>query len=277
MYAADEGEANVMAAAETDLDPSLAELSPQVAAIARRAGAAIMGYYRGDMAVGHKADDSPITAADREAERIISADLQAMTPDIPIVAEEHIANHGVPRDLPSTFWLVDPLDGTKEFIQSRDEFTVNIALVAGGVPRLGVVLAPALDWLYTGQSGRGAQFASGGEVQPIAVRPAPAAGLTVVASRSHSDATALDAFLADYTVAERKAIGSSLKICLVASGAADLYPRLGPTMEWDTGAAHAVLLAAGGAVLTRDGQPLGYGKPNFENPHFVAVGGQVGL
>jgi 3'(2'), 5'-bisphosphate nucleotidase len=229
-----------------------------------------------------KADESPVTEADERAEALIVPALQALAPDVPVVAEEAVAAGGMPV-VGDRFWLVDPLDGTREFIGRNGEFTVNIALICDGAPVLGVVYAPALDRLFAGASGAGAAdgpalawVEQGGERRAIGCRPVPAEGLTVVASRSHGDAAALDAFLAGRRVAALARAGSSLKLCLIAAGEADLYPRLGRTMEWDIAAGHAVLVAAGGQVTRLDGAPLRYGKPGFENPHFVAAGAAAG-
>ncbi len=177
------------------------------------------------------------------------------------------------------FFLVDPLDGTKEFIAKRGDFTVNIALVRDGLPVMGVVFAPANEKLFVGDVARGQAFRAAQRPdpqhvpvrEPITVRPVPARGLTAVASRSHSNAET-DDYLARNNVVDRVSVGSSLKFCLVAAGEADVYPRLGTTMEWDTAAGHAVLAAAGGKVLTLEGAPLRYGKPEFRNPHFIASG-----
>ncbi|SDG37413.1 3'(2'),5'-bisphosphate nucleotidase CysQ [Roseospirillum parvum] len=252
-----------------------ADLAQALIPLARRAGDAILDIYRGDFEVLEKADTSPVTAADHAAEAIILEGLKGLTPDIPIVAEEEMAAGRLPELGEGAFWLVDPLDGTKEFIKRRDSFTVNIGLVdatpAGHLPRLGVVLAPALDLLYVGHGPGTARLISGGAERPIACRQPPAEGLTVLASRSHGDPTELDRFLAPYKVAEIINAGSSLKFCRLAEGVGDLYPRLGPTSEWDTAAAHAVLMAAGGSVTTLDGKPFTYGKgPTFLNPPFVA-------
>ncbi|WP_043784164.1 3'(2'),5'-bisphosphate nucleotidase CysQ [Rubrivivax gelatinosus] len=240
-----------------------------VAAIARQAGALIMEIYATDFAVRGKQDASPVTEADERAEKLIVPALRALAPEVPVVAEEAVAAGSVP-EVGEWFWLVDPLDGTKEFISRNGEFTVNIALVHRGEPVLGVVFAPALDRLFAGARGQGARVEEAGAVRPIRCREVPEAGLTVVASRSHGDAAALDAFLAGRKVAALANAGSSLKLCLVAAGEADLYPRLGRTMEWDIAAGHAVLAAAGGGVDTVAGAPLHYGKPGFDNPHFVA-------
>ena len=204
------------------------------------------------------------------AEALILPELAALTPDVPIVSEEAAAR-GVVPEAGSRFWLVDPLDGTKEFVSRNGEFTVNIALVEEGRPVLGVVFVPARDRLYAGAVGVGA-FAEDRGRREIACRRPPAEGLTVVSSRSHGDPEALASFLDGRSVAAEVTAGSSLKFCLVAAGDADLYPRLGRTMEWDTAAGHAVVSAAGGRVSAVGGGELGYGKPGFENPHFVARG-----
>jgi 3'(2'), 5'-bisphosphate nucleotidase len=239
--------------------------------IARAAGDLILEIYATDFSVRGKGDRSPVTEADERAEKLILPQLQALAPEIPIVAEEAVSAGRVP-EVGELFWLVDPLDGTKEFIGRNGEFTVNIALVHRGAPVLGVVLAPALGRLFAGDVGRGAWLEDAGGRRAIRCRPVPEAGLTVVASRSHGDAAALDAFLAGRKVAALANAGSSLKLCLIAAGEADLYPRLGRTMEWDIAAGHAVLAAAGGSVRDLQGAPLRYGKPGFVNPHFPASG-----
>lgn len=256
----------------TDADPDM--LTP-LAAIARAAGELIMAIYASDFAVEHKADASPVTLADQAAETLILERLAQHWPDIPVVAEESVSRSGAPDPaaLGQRFWLVDPLDGTREFLARNGEFTVNIGLIVRGQPVLGVVLAPALGRLWAGAVGHGAWVEDQAGRRPVRCRAVPPAGLTVVASRSHGDAQALSAFLAGRQLAQTVKIGSSLKLCLVAEGQADLYPRLGRTMEWDIAAAHAVLAAAGGRVDRLDGAPLGYGKPGFDNPHFVASGG----
>jgi 3'(2'), 5'-bisphosphate nucleotidase len=246
-----------------------------VAQITRDAGRVILEVYATDFAVRGKDDASPVTEADERAEKLILPALAALTPGVPVVAEEEVAAGRVPA-IGERFWLVDPLDGTKEFIGRNGEFTVNVALIERGEPVLGVVLAPALGArgrLFAGAIGVGAWVDDDAGRRPIRCRAVPAEGLTVVASRSHGDAAPLDAFLAGKKVASLASAGSSLKLCLVAAGEADLYPRLGRTMEWDIAAGHAVLRAAGGEVQRLDdGQPLRYGKPGFDNPHFVAVG-----
>ena len=239
--------------------------------VIRAAGELVMAVYRTDFAVRGKDDASPVTEADERAEALILPALDALLPGVPVIAEEAVAAGRVPK-IGERFWLVDPLDGTKEFISRNGEFTVNIALVEHGVPVLGVVLAPAIDRLFLGAAGLGAFIEEDGKRRPIRCRVVPAEGLTVVASRSHGDAAELDAFLDGRKVAALKNAGSSLKLCLIASGEADLYPRLGRTMEWDIAAGHAVLAAAGGKVRTLAGEALRYGKPGLDNPHFVASG-----
>lgn len=239
--------------------------------IAQQAGAVVLAVYATDFAVRGKDDASPVTEADERAEAVIVPALEALLPGVPVVAEEAMAGGQTP-EVGECFWLVDPLDGTKEFISRNGEFTVNIALVEHGVPVLGVVLAPALGRLFAGSKAAGAFMEDAAGRRPITCRPVPDDGLIVVASRSHGDAQALDAFLAGRRIASQASAGSSLKLCLVAAGEADLYPRLGRTMEWDIAAGHGVVLAAGGQVCRLDGEPLTYGKPGFDNPHFYATG-----
>lgn len=241
------------------------------------AGRAAQTHYQSGIEVRRKADASPVTDADHAAEAVILERLARCAPATPVVAEEQVAAGRVPA-ASDEFFLVDPLDGTKEFIAGSGEFTVNIALVRRGAPVLGVVYGPALGRLFAAEVASGAfrseqdpHAAANGRREPIRVRPVPKEGITAVASRSHSTPET-DTYLARYRVAERVSVGSSLKFCLVAEGRADLYPRLGPTMEWDTAAGHAVLLGAGGTVIAPDGEPLRYGKPQYRNPWFVASG-----
>lgn len=248
-----------------------AQLLEALIPIVRRAGEVVMRIYEGAFDVQTKADQSPVTQADQQAEDLITHALQALAPDIPVVGEE-AASAGLVTEGASRFWLVDPLDGTKEFINRNNEFTVNIALVENGRAVLGVVLAPALGELYAGGIQTGSFMEADGQRQRIVCCKAPAAGLRVVASRSHGDAAALAAFLAGHKVSEVVNSGSSLKLCLLAKGFADVYPRLGRTMEWDIAAGHAVLSGSGGIVEELDGSPFLYNKPGFENPHFVAWG-----
>jgi 3'(2'), 5'-bisphosphate nucleotidase len=244
--------------------------------LAIEAGEAIMEVYRAaDMGVEAKADDSPVTAADLAADRLISAGLREAFPEVPLVTEEQAATHGLPAQ--GDFLIVDPLDGTKEFVQRRGDFTVNIAFVRDGLPIRGVVYAPAKERLfYTNAMGQSVEEdrthdpSRVGVSYPIRVARPDNRALRVVASKSHRDA-ATDAYIAHYEVADFKSAGSSLKFCLVATGEADLYPRLGRTMEWDTAAGQAVLLGAGGQVVRFDTHaPLLYGKPGYENPFFIA-------
>jgi 3'(2'), 5'-bisphosphate nucleotidase len=246
-------------------------------AAAIEAGRAACAIYRSDFEVLTKQDQSPVTAADHAAEAVILAHLAKAAPATPVVAEEQVAAGNIPAS-GAEFFLVDPVDGTKEFIQKRGDFTVNIALVRNGVPQLGVVYAPAKSQLFAGDAVAGKAFRSAQSPDdanqaprtPMHTREPPANGLTVVASRSHRTPET-DTWLAKIKVADLVSVGSSLKFCLLAAGEADLYPRLGPTMEWDTAAGHAVLVAAGGAVVNLDGSPFRYGKPGFRNPHFIAM------
>jgi 3'(2'), 5'-bisphosphate nucleotidase len=250
---------------------SLAELLAAVRPLAEEAGRATLAFYGDTAGAREKADGSPVTLADEAAEAVILPALRALTPDIPVVSEEEVAQGIGPARVGTRFWLVDPLDGTKEFLSGNGEFTVNIALIADGRPVLGVVVAPALGETYAGTEDEAYLADAAGE-RKIVCRHPPEEGETVVGSRSHGDATAMEAFLKDRKVAAFRAAGSSLKLCLIARGEADLYPRLGTTMEWDIAAGHAVLAAAGGGVTTVDGGPFAYGKTDFRNPHFVAHG-----
>jgi len=247
-------------------------------AAALEAGRAANRIYHGSFEVQIKADESPVCTADHVAEEIILRHLARQAPQTPVVAEEQVAAGRIP-EFAEEFFLVDPLDGTKEFVHKRGEFTVNIALIRRGAPTLGVVYAPANGQLFAADVAAGHALRSTldphnpvlGALTPIRVRAVPAAGVTAVASRSHRTAET-DAYLARYTVADLVSVGSSLKFCMVAAGEADLYPRLGTTMEWDTAAGHAVLVAAGGRVVDPDLQPLRYGKPQFRNSWFIASG-----
>ncbi len=237
--------------------------------LALEGGAAIMAVYDGPaFDVRAKDDASPVTAADEAADAVISAGLRAAFPGLPLITEEQADSHG---QTARTFLIVDPLDGTKEFIQRRGDFTVNIAYVVDGVPVRGVVYAPAQGRLfYTRADGQSVEEVAG-TARPIRVRQPDNAALLVVASKSHRD-QALEDYIARYHVADSRAAGSSLKFCLVATGEADFYPRLGRTMEWDTAAGDAVLRGAGGHVLRMDDHaPLTYGKPGWDNPHFLAL------
>ena len=249
-------------------------LLADVGAIAREAGAAILAIYRDGFVVEHKADASPLTAADLAAQRVIAAGLARITPDMPVLSEEARAAPWEQRRQWARYWLVDPLDGTREFVKRNGEFTVNIALIEGHRPVLGVVLAPVTGELYAAAEGQGAwlQQHAGGAWQPIGAR-ALAAPAVVAGSRSHGSDT--HAFLESLLGRPYQPLpmGSSLKFCLIARAVADLYLRLGPTSEWDTAAAQCVLEQAGGAVLDLSGEPLRYNaKESLLNPEFLAVG-----
>jgi 3'(2'), 5'-bisphosphate nucleotidase len=244
--------------------------------IAQSAGHAILEVYgRPDFAVARKSDNSPLTEADQVAHRIISDALTALDGSIPVLSEESApADHATRRSW-SRYWLVDPLDGTKEFVKRNGEFTVNIALVDEHRAVLGAVYAPVLDRMYSGAVDLGSwRTDAGGTREPIAVREAAATPLRVVGSRSHPSPE-LAEYLAALPPYELTDMGSSLKICLVAEGAADIYPRLGPTSEWDTAAAQAILESAGGRMIDLAGRPLRYNsKDDLLNPHFLAFGDQ---
>jgi 3'(2'), 5'-bisphosphate nucleotidase len=249
--------------------------------LALAAGREVMRVFDTGCAVDQKSDSSPVTEADRESEKIILAGLRAAFPDIPCVAEEEASAGIVPPDLDNAFFLVDPLDGTKEFVNRRTDFTVNIALVRHGVPEIGVVFAPCTGRFFSGRPGGAEAIEVNGDYQIIGRRPIAAragvAPLTIVASRSHNTPET-EAYIRTVGAAEIVSVGSSLKFCLVAGAEADVYPRFGRTMEWDTAAGDAVLRAAGGMTRTLDGQPLAYGKrqqsddEDFANPHFIASG-----
>jgi 3'(2'), 5'-bisphosphate nucleotidase len=240
--------------------------------LARRAGEAILAVRARGFETFAKADLSPVTEADHAAEAIIVAGLRAAMPGIPVIAEEEVASGHVAEPGPA-FWLVDPLDGTREFAAGSDEFTVNIGLIRDGRPVLGLVFVPAMGEVFGGIAGQGAWKRSAAGQVPIRVRTPPPEGLTIMASRHHAKGPEMEKFLAGRSVAEITNIGSSLKFCRVAEGKVDLYPRFGRTMEWDTAAAHAVVEAAGGKVFGMDDSPLRYGKPGFENPFFICTGG----
>lgn len=245
--------------------------------IARDAGEIAMQYHDGfaDMQVDIKNDDSPVTLADREAEGFIQMSLEQTLPGIPVVGEEAAALGKAPKVTGSEyFWLVDPIDGTKEFIKGGKDFTVNIGLIKNGVPVLGVVYAPARGELYAGHGpGTAVRWLEETDNEKsIAIRETPHAGLIVVASKMHGDPTKLENFLGQFKIEKLVRSGSSLKICIIAAGKADLYPRFGPTCEWDTAAAEAILRSAGGMLTDDQGKPLQYGgaHPKWLNPHFVA-------
>jgi 3'(2'), 5'-bisphosphate nucleotidase len=247
------------------------ELISLAAALALDAGAAILEVRRRGFDVTRKEDRTPVTEADHAAEAVIVRGLRAAMPDVPVIAEEEVAAGHVTQPT-ATYWLVDPLDGTREFAAGNDEFAVNIGLVRNGRPVLGVVGIPASGELFGGIVGRGAWKRLGTHQTSVSARLPPEEGLTVLASRYHGSSTRLDDFLRDKQVAKLINFGSSVKFCRLAEGIADLYPRFGRTMEWDTCAPQAVLEAAGGTVRMFDGAELRYGKPGWENPHFVCTG-----
>jgi 3'(2'), 5'-bisphosphate nucleotidase len=249
------------------------DLLTQVCSLARKAGDAILDVYERDVAVELKEDRSPLTEADRISHRILCDGLRALRPELPILSEESAPGEMARRREWERYWLVDPLDGTKEFLKQNGEFTVNVALVEAHRAVLGVVFAPALDLLYFGALDAGAhKQAADGRAHAIRVADKESAPLRVVGSRSHAG-DRLAAYLEHLGPHELKPMGSSLKICLVAEGEADVYPRLGPTSEWDTAAAQAVLESAGGALTDTAGRPLRYNtKDGLLNPDFLAVG-----
>jgi 3'(2'), 5'-bisphosphate nucleotidase len=246
-------------------------LLDELAETAREAGEAILQVVRRGFEVRSKHDSSPVTEADRAAELIILGALARAAPGTPIVAEEEVAAGRIPA-LEDTYFLVDPLDGTKEFIRGGDDYTVNIGLIERGLPKLGVVFAPATRRLHGGIVGEGAWMDEGRGRTPIATRSRGEI-TTAVASKSHLNQATIDYLEAAVGNCGYVSIGSSLKFCIVAEGKADIYPRAAPTSEWDTAAGHAVLLAAGGLVDGPDGEPLRYGKPTFLNRAFVATSG----
>lgn len=243
-----------------------------VCGVAQEAGRATLAFHGGTVAFERKADDSPLTAADRAAHTHIVGALRQLTPHLPILSEESSAEEAAGRHAWSTFWLVDPLDGTKEFIKGSGEFTVNIALISGTRPVLGVVHVPVTGVTYWGSVAGGAFKALPGQAPvPLRTRPAVPGQLTVVASKDHAGPR-VEALLRRLGTPRTASLGSSLKFCLIAEGLADFYPRFLPTSEWDTAAAQAVLEAAGGQVTDLSGQQLVYNKPQILNPPFLAFG-----
>lgn len=251
--------------------PDRLKLLDDLADAAREAGAAILDVARRGFEVEKKTDSSPVTEADRAAELIILAALARAAPGLPVIAEEEVAVGRIPTH-DDTYFLVDPLDGTKEFIRGGDDYTVNIGLIEGGVPRLGVVYAPATRRLHGGCIDAGAWLDEGQGRRSIRTRSL-GEELTAVASKSHLNQATIDYLEAAVGTCGYYSVGSSLKFCILAEGEADIYPRASPTSEWDTAAGHAVLLAAGGLVHGPDAQPLSYGKRAFLNRAFVATSG----
>lgn len=236
--------------------------------IVRAAGEKALLIYQSDFAVNAKDDHSPVTQADLLVDAMIAPELARLFPDIHVVSEENAASHQLAAIRDNLFFLVDPIDGTKEFVNKTGEFTVNIALIKQSIPIAGIVYAPFLGRFFIADT-TGAFELKDQEKQRIEVADCVEDGVTAVASRSHFDPQTA-AFLDQHDVKDVVSVGSSLKFCTLATGEADIYPRFGPTMEWDTAAGHAILKAAGGDVLTIDGAPLAYGKPEFRNPYFFA-------
>ena len=260
---------------------TVARLMAPLTELVALAGAAILKVDRTRMRIDGKADGSPVTEADLAADRIIAEGLARLAPDIPALSEERVApgSGGCPKDCPSVFFLIDPLDGTKEFVAGRNEFTVNLALVADGMPRLGIIGAPALGLIWRGLVGQGAERLVAGLAQPIRTRPFPSPGKSWIAtvSRSHGDA-ATEAFIDARPGAIRERLGSAVKLAKVAEGTVDIYPRLAPTSEWDIAAGHAIVTAAGGKITDaaggdlRFGQGIQEGARDFIVPAFIAWG-----
>jgi 3'(2'), 5'-bisphosphate nucleotidase len=250
----------------------LTSLSTQVRELARQAGEKIMVFYRNGADITLKKDASPLTAADRASHDFLVESLGSLTPEIPVISEESEEAANSALASAKRFWLIDPLDGTKEFVKGTNEFTVNIALVEQGHPVLGVVHAPALNLTYYGVRNSGSWRRTGDRSPtPISARRADPARLSVVASKDHAGPL-VGAMLNRLAGPQLQSMGSSLKFCLVAEGKADLYLRDLPTMEWDTAAAQSIVEAAGGGVFSLDGRPLGYGKPDLKNPAIITVG-----
>ncbi len=254
-----------------------AALMDDLTAIAARAAQAILDLSR-QAGLRRKADGSPVTAADEAAEAVICEGLERAAPGLPVISEEQAerAKPRLPESTGGSYFLVDPLDGTREFIAGRDEYTVNIALMTGGAPMTGIICAPAQGLIWRGIVGRGAErlalpAAGGGKPVPIRTRPRPPRAPVVVLSRSHLDAET-EALLRGIADAQRVPCGSSVKFCRIAEGTADLYPRLAPTHDWDIAAGHAIVVAAGGRMSAPDGAPLVYGSPDLLVPAFIACG-----
>ncbi len=254
------------------MSPDLRHLLDAARQAAREAAAAILDIYATPFDVRKKFDASPVTEADEHAERIIIAALTKAAPEIPVIAEEMMAG-GAKPEASERFWLVDPLDGTREFVAKNGEFCVSIGLIEGDRPILGVIHVPVANVTYAA-AGFDTATRQDGNTQPVAIhtRAIPASGAVVTGSRSHGNNTKLADYIATLDAPQTRTSGSAVKFCFLAEGSADLYPRFGPTMEWDTAAGHAILEAAGGSVTQWDGTPLRYGKPNFRNPEFLARG-----
>ena len=240
--------------------------------ICKKAGDQIMIHYRKDLDIKYKSDQSPLTKADQESHQLITTELKKLTPKILIISEE--GDHEININQDRSFWLVDPLDGTKEFIKNTKEFTVNISYIENKQPILGVICAPALNMIYAGIVGnRAFKIINYKQIIPIrAIGADYKDPLIILGSRSHGDPELLKKFLSSYPKVKCIPVGSSLKFCIIAEGLAHIYPRFGSTMEWDTAAGQAILIASGGAVKTIDHKDLIYGKKKFKNPHYIAYG-----
>ena len=250
------------------------DVGPELAEICEAAARLILPLWRSGLAVTHKADESPVTEADHRAEALILEALRARFPDVPIISEEDASQFGTPDAIGPRFFLVDPLDGTKAFVRGDPNFTVNIGLIQDGRPVAGAVAAPPTGEVWFTSGGKALKRIDGGAARSVHVRPWPAGEALVLISHTMKEET-IQALASQYGFDRREAMDSSIKLCRIAEGAADIYPRHGPTMEWDIAAGHAVLEAAGGRVTTPEGQPFAYGKANegFKNGWFVARGG----
>ena len=255
-------------------DKQRVELLPAVESLARQAGAAILRLYQSGTPVIVKTDGSPVTAADHASDAILSPGLAALTPNIPVVSEEGVEAGYAPDISGGSFWLVDPLDGTKEFIGQTGEFTVLIGLIQARIPVLGVMYAPVADELYSGAAPGHAWHETKAGREKVHVRPVPTDGMLTVTSSYRRTNDTLERYLATLTIGERIRRRSAFKFGDIARGAADLYPGFGLSYEWDTAAGHALVNAAGGTVTQVDGSPLAYGKPGFKNPDILVIGGR---
>lgn len=248
------------------------DLAQKLIPIARAAGDIEVRYFHEGATVMDKNDGSPVTLADQEAEHLITAALAELAPGIPVIGEEAVAAGNIPDISSGTFFLVDPLDGTREFVEGGGQFTVNIALLEKFIPVMGLIYVPLTEILYIGSESFAFKGSADGDLKQISVRQPPEDGLTVLTSKRHGDMDRIASYLNGRTIKDTLPASSSLKFCMLAEGSADLYPRLGPTSEWDTAAGEAILRAAGGVVERLDGKPLVYGKHdvNFKNPEFIA-------
>lgn len=240
--------------------------------LAREAGTIALKKRNEALRIQAKKDGSPATAADIACEQHIVAGLRKLTPDIPVVAEEDVAAGRAPEIGSGPFWLIDPLDGTKDYIAGEREFCINIALIEGDKPVLGVIHGPAYEQSFMGVPGHGATRVRNNKAEDISARFAPPEGMTVLSSRRHGNEPELDAYLAEFKISSHKRLSSALKFGMLAAGEGDIYPRFGRVMGWDIAAGHAILLAAGGRVATATGQPVNYRSPSFDVPNFIARG-----